>query len=172
MEVKTSLRLSAALLVPALLSLAACSADSGLDGAEIADQVQQAQEKETPDLEITDATCPDVEEPTKGSSVSCTLELAGVEAPYDVTFTKVGDDGAEFDIESTKAIILVSKVIGPLEQDAIDQGLEDVTADCGDAAVLVQDPDTTFTCTLTMGDRTQDVTLRITDLEGNVVVEG
>lgn len=165
-------RALAAALVPALLTLAACSSDSGYDGAKIADQVKQAQEKETPDLEITDASCPDVAEPAKGSSVSCTLKVAGVEAPYDVTFTSVSGDKAEFDIKSTQAIILVSKVVDYLESQATDQGLEGVTADCGEAAVIVQDPQTTFPCTLTMGEQTQDVTVRIKDLDGTVTVEG
>ncbi len=46
------------------LSLGACSAsvstgsDDGYDADKIAEQVQAAQEKVTPDLDVTDPTCP------------------------------------------------------------------------------------------------------------------
>ncbi|WP_028644581.1 hypothetical protein [Nocardioides sp. URHA0020] len=58
-----------------------------------------------------------------------------------------------------------------LQQQATDQGLTDVTADCGEQAVLVQDADTTFTCSLVQGEDTQEVTLRIKDLQGTVAIE-
>ena len=46
-----------------------------------------------------------------------------------------------------------------------------MTADCGDAAIIVQDPQTTFPCTLTNGDQTQDVSLLIKDLDGTVSID-
>ncbi|WP_036507847.1 DUF4333 domain-containing protein [Nocardioides sp. URHA0020] len=93
--------LGATLLVPALLALGACSGSvsvdtGGYDAADVAEQVQQAQEKATPDLDVTDATCPDDSKPKKGASIECTIKIEGVQAPYAVTFTTVTDDDVKF----------------------------------------------------------------------------
>jgi hypothetical protein len=167
--------LIAAAIAPTLFALGACSGSvsvgGGYDPADVADQVQKAQEKATPDLEVADASCPDDSKPKEGAAIECTITIAGVEAPYTVTFTTVTDDDVKFDIAPAQAIISTDKVVDYLVQEATDQGLADPTADCGEAAVLVQDPDTTFTCTLYVGEDAQDVTLRVKDLDGTVALE-
>ncbi|KQW53249.1 hypothetical protein ASC77_02850 [Nocardioides sp. Root1257] len=168
--------LTAAAIAPVLLALGACSGSvsvggGGYDPADVADQVQKAQQDVTPDLDVSDASCPDDSDPEKGASIECTVTIEGVEAPYTVTFTTVTDDDVKFDIAPAQAIISTDKVVDYLLQQATDQGLADAEADCGDDAVIVQDPDTTFGCTLLFGDDSQDVTLRVKDLDGTVSLE-
>lgn len=174
----TTLRraLTAAAIAPVLLALGACSGSvsvggGGYDPADVADQVQKAQQDVTPDLDVADASCPDDSDPEEGASIECTVTIEGVEAPYTVTFTTVTDDDVKFDIEPAQAIISTEKVVDYLVQQATDQGLTDAEADCGEDAVIVQDPDTTFGCTLLFGDGSQDVTLRVKDLDGTVSLE-
>jgi Domain of unknown function (DUF4333) len=164
--------LAAALLVPVLAGLGACSASvstgSGYDAGAVAKQVQKAQEEAAPDLDVTDATCPDDADVKKGATMECSVTIEGVKAPYAVTFTSVEDGDAKFDLAPAQAIVSVEKTVAAIQKQVDAQGLGDVDIDCGDAAVIVEDPKTSFTCTLTQGDQTQDVTVEIEDLDGNV----
>jgi hypothetical protein len=164
--------LAAAIVVPALLTFGACkaevSAGGGIDSSKIADQVKDAQQKATPDLDVTDETCDDVDDPAVGDTVDCSVTIDGVEAPYTATFTTVDDDGVKFDIEPTKAIVSVEKAVNGIEDEYVKQGYDGVEVDCGDAAIVVDDPGATFDCTATQGGRTQDVTVTIKDLDGNI----
>ncbi|GAW51124.1 MULTISPECIES: DUF4333 domain-containing protein [unclassified Nocardioides] len=170
-------RLRALALVPVLLALGACSAgvtagsDDGYDADEIAAEVQKAQEKVTPDLEVSDATCPEDADLEEGAVIDCSVSIAGVKAPYEVTVTSLEDGHAEFDLAPAKAIISVDAAVGFLEDQAEQQGLTGVTVECGDAAIIVQDPQTTFPCTLTNGDHVQDISLLIKDLDGTVSID-
>ena len=89
-----------------------------------------------------------------------------------MTFTKVTDDKVEFEIAPAESIIATDKVVAYLQEQAAEQGLDGVSVDCGDAPVLVQEPDTTFICTLAQDGQTQDVTMRVQDLEGTVSIDG
>ena len=174
--IKLSRALVAAAIAPTLLALGACSGSVSVGGggyhpADVADQVQKAQEGATPDLDVSDASCPDDSDPKKGASIDCTVTIEGIEAPYTVTFTTVTDDNVKFDIAPAQAIISTQKVIDYLVQEATDQGIEAAEADCGTDAIIVQDPDTTFVCTLSTGEETQDVTVRVKDLDGTVALE-
>jgi hypothetical protein len=164
--------LALALLVPVLAAFGACSANvsvgSGYDADAVAKQVQKAQEDATPDLDVSDSTCPDDADVKKGASIECSVTIEGVKAPYAVTFTSVEGDDAKFDIAPAQAIVSVEKTVAAIQDQVVAQGLTNVTIDCGDAAVIVQEPKTSFPCTLTHGDRTQDVTVEIEDLDGNV----
>ena len=166
-----------AALVPLLLAVGACSGsvsvgtDKNYDADKVAEQVQQAQQKVTPDLDVTDATCPDDVDLKKGTDFECTVSIAGVEAPYTVTITEVGDSSAHYDIAPAKAIISVDAAVGFLQDQADQQGLTGVTIECGDAEIIVQDPQTTFPCTLTNGGQVQDIVLLIKDLDGTVSID-
>jgi hypothetical protein len=166
--------LAAALLVPVLTGLGACSAsvsagsDSGYDADAVAKQLQKAQAEASPDYEVSDATCPADADPEEGDSIECTVSVAGVESPYTVTFTEVTSDGTKFDIIATHAIVSVEETVASIRAQLDKQGFTDVDVDCGDAAVVIQEPDTTFTCTLTEGTDTFDATVTIKDLEGNI----
>ena len=102
------------------------------DSDAVAAKVQKAQEKATPDLDVSDASCPDDSEPEEGASIECTVTIEGVDAPYTVTFTTVTDDDVKFDIAPAQAIISTDKVVEYLVQEATDQqGIEAPEADCG-----------------------------------------
>ncbi len=75
--------------------------------------------------------------------IDCSVTIAGVEAPYAVTVTSVEDGHAKFHIEPAKAIISVDAAVGFIQDQAEQQGLADVTVECGDEAIIVQDPKTT-----------------------------
>ena len=162
---------------PVPLPLAACSgsvsvgSDPQYDADKVAAEVQSAQEKVTPDLDVTDPTCPDDVDVKEGATFECTITIAGVEAPYTVTISDVGDTSAHFDIAPAKAIIYVDAAVGFLQDQADRAGSEGVTIECGDAAIIVQDPQTTFPCTLTNGGQVQDIALLIKDIDGTVSID-
>ena len=168
--------LAAAVLAPFLTALAACSASvstgSGYDPDDVAEQVQKAQADATPDLEVTDASCPEDSEPDKkGDTTECTVDIEGVEATYLVTFTEVSDDGVKFDIEPAEAIVSVAKTVELFKGEIEKQGFADPVVDCGDAAVVVQEVGSTFTCDLTAEGTTIEGTVTIEDVDGNVTIE-
>lgn len=166
--------LAAAFLVPVLTALGACSGSvstGGYDPDDVAEQVQEAQAKAIPDLEVTDASCPDDSEPEEGGTTECTVAIDGVEAAYTVTFTEVTDDNVNFDIEPTQAIVSVASTVEAYQAELEKQGFADVEVDCGDAGVVVQDPGTTFTCELTQDGSTFERTVTIDDLDGNITFE-
>lgn len=136
----------------------------------VAKEVQKVQVKATPDFDVSGGVCPEDAEMKKGTVIECTIEIEGTEAPYSVTFTEVGDDSAHFDILPAKAIISTATVVEFLQQNAVDQGLGKVEVDCGDA-ILVQDPESTFVCTMTRGDAAQDITMLIEDIDGKVSIQ-
>ncbi|MGB0099250.1 MAG: DUF4333 domain-containing protein [Nocardioides sp.] len=152
--------------------LTACSVSVGSGGGydpdDVAERVQEAQEEATPDLEVTDPSCPDDGEPAEGDAIECTVTIAGVEAPYTVTFTSVDDDGARFDIAPAQAIVSTEKAVAAIAAELDKQGVAGVEVDCGEAAVLVQEPATTFTCALTRGVRSSELTVTINDVDGNI----
>ena len=156
-------------LLPLLAALGACSSGAGYDGDAIAQKIHDEQVKKTPDLDVSDATCPEEAEPAKGEVVECTIEIEGVEAPYSITF-KSGDGGA-YTITPAKAIITTVPVVEALKKDAADQDLGEVEVDCGET-ILVQEVDSTFVCTMSQGQATQDVTMVVDDLDGTVSPQG
>lgn len=165
--------LAPSLLICLCVALTACSGEvsvggSGYDADDVAAEIQKAQEEKTPDLEVADASCPD-DEPEEGSTIECTISIDGVEAPYDVTFTSVDDDGAEFDIAPARAIISVTTTAQAIAAEFEEQGYPDVTVDCGEAGVVVDDPGGTFTCEVTdPAEGAITATVTIEDLQGNI----
>lgn len=166
--------LAAAAVVPVLAALGACSAevsvgsDKEYDAEAVAKMVKETQEEAAPDLEVGTASCPEDVELEEGVEFECTVSVEGTEAPYTVTIGEVGDTSAQYDMAPAQAIVRVDKAVGFIEDQAEAQGITGATADCGDQLVLVQEPQTTFDCTLTKGNRTQDVSLLIEDVNGTV----
>ncbi|MBZ5736940.1 hypothetical protein [Nocardioides mangrovi] len=169
--------LAAAVVVPALLALGACkaevSAGGGYDPDDLAAQVQAEQEKVTPDLDVTDPTCEDVDgNPSEGDTIDCSVSIDGVEAPYVVTLTAADDDGLKFHLEPAQAIVSTDKVESGLEDQFTQQGF-DVDVDCGGASVIVDDPGSVFLCTVAQDgvEQTKKVTVTIKDIDGNVGID-
>jgi hypothetical protein len=174
---RTRAALAAAIIVPVLSALSACSAsvsagsDDEYDAESVAQMVQDQQQKVTPDLDVADASCPEGVDLKVGEEFRCTVSVAGVEAPYTVTITEVGDTSAHYELAPAKAIIGVDAVIAFLRDQAQAQGLADAEIDCGPEKILVADPQTTFDCTLSTATADQVVTVLIEDLEGNVSLQ-
>lgn len=161
----------------ALVALAGCSGSvnvssgGGYDADKLSQQIVDAQQKVTPDLEVTDGSCPADEDLEEGATFECTISIAGVTAPYTTTVTSVEGDSANFSFDPAQAIISTAGAVGLLTSQLTEQGITDGTADCGEAAVIVQDPQTTFPCTISYSDGSvQDFELTINDIDGNVTV--
>lgn len=167
-------RTRAALATTSLLALAAlsaCSSEPTYDAEEIAAKVVAEQEKVTPDLEVADGTCEEDVPLEVDEVIGCTVSIAGVEAPYDVTVTSLEEERANYRIEPAKAVISVEAVKGALTAELEKQGVTGAEVDCGEDAIRVEDPGTTFTCTMSLGGRSREATITVQDLQGNIGYE-
>lgn len=156
-------------LVLVASTLAACGG-STIDDKSVAKQIVEAQKKVTPDLKVNKGKCPSDIEAKKGAKFKCTVNVAGVKAPYNVKVTSIKGDDVVFDFEPAKAIIGAEITQGFIEQQAAAQGFEGATADCGEDAVIVSDPKDTFKCTLSLGTDQTEVEILVKDIEGNIEI--
>lgn len=151
-------------------TLAACGA-STIDDKSVAKQIVDAQAKKAPDLKVDAGKCPSDIEAKKGAKFKCTVNVAGVKAPYNVTVTKIDGDDVLFDFEPAKPIISTAIAESYVTSQAEADGINGATVDCGDEEVIVQDAKTTFTCTLALGAEQQDVEIEIQDQEGTIAIK-
>ena len=162
--------MASVVLAFAATTLAACGAAT-IDDKSVAKQIVDAQAKEVPDLKVDAGKCPSDIEAKKGATFTCTVNVAGVKAPYDVTVTKIDGDDILFDFEPAKPIISTSIAEGYVSQQAEAEGINGATVDCGDEEVIVQEAKSTFTCTLALGSDQQDVEIEIQDKEGTIAIK-
>lgn len=168
----------AAALAGITLTLGACSSSTDSEGADraaylpksVAADVRAAQQKTAPDLKVDRASCPPKVELKKGTSFLCTVRVAGVSAPYRVSITSLSAAKASYHYKPAKAIVSVAVTQRFLRQQVEAQGFKGVTISCGKAAVVVQEPGTTFPCTLAMGGQTQTVNILIKNLGGTIAI--
>lgn len=161
----------ATLALTALATLTACSSEPTYDADQIADKVVSEQKKITPDLEVTDGTCEEDVPLEVDEVIGCTVDIDGVEARYDVTITAVEDDQARYSFEPAEAIISVQAVVDLIQGQLAKEDLHGVDVDCGDTAVRVEEPGSTFTCELSLDGQTQEATVTVNDASGNVRVD-
>ena len=158
-------------LVLVVVALGGCSAEvhiGGYDASKVAGQIKAAQEKTAPDMEVSRASCPkDPGKLEKGLTFECSVTIEGVQAPYTVKVTSVKDDTAHFHFEPAKAIISVDKA----QQFLAQQVDSSVRVTCPKGPVLVQEPGSTFACTLSKGAATQQVKILVKDTDGNISVQ-
>lgn len=168
------IRFLAVLAVACLSALGACSVEAGgvdYQPDELAGDVADAQREVSPDLEVENGTCPDeVDIEEKGDTFECTVLIEGIEAPYTVTVDAVTDDDVELLYEPAKAIVSTELAVQFLTEEAAAQGLEGAVAECGETLVVVQDPGTTFPCTLSIGADVQELEMMIDDLQGTISI--
>ncbi|GGO69429.1 hypothetical protein [Nocardioides deserti] len=162
---------SATLTLVALAAVAACSTEPTYDAGELAAKVVAEQEEVTPDLEVVEGSCEEDVPLEVDEVIGCTVLIDGVEAPYDVTVTALEDETARYEISPARAIISVQAVVDALQAELEGQGVSGVEVDCGADAVRVEDPDTSFTCGLSLGGQTREATVTVQDLQGNVRYE-
>ena len=102
--------LAAALVLGAALGLPACSSNS-YDAETVESYLKDSQEGKVRGLALGDAVCPEDVELTEGVTFRCTLEIAGVKAPYTVRLTNVDADKIRINLEPAKALIATAAVV-------------------------------------------------------------
>ena len=119
---------------------------------------------------IADADCPEVEDPTDGTTFECTATLDG--QPLTVVGTVTDAENGSVNVVFGDAVLDVAA----LETAAAEQLGTDITVECGDEAYLVQEVDAVFECDAAdAGGNTAVVAVTVNDVAGNVsfeVVEG
>ena len=161
-----------ALVVPILL-LAGCSGSvtvgGGPDMAELEEKLVEEQEKKSPDLAVGEATCPEEVDVEETETFECTVEIEGVEAPYEVTLTKDPDgESGEFHFEAAKPIIDVS-IVEDFIRSRLNEQSAGAEVSCGDAAVLVTEVGATFDCTVSDDERgSETVVMVVKNIEDDV----
>jgi hypothetical protein len=86
--------------------------------------------------------------------------------PYAVTIRQTDQPGGlRYDVRPAKAILQVSKVVEAIQRSA---SSPTSTVECGPERVRVVDVGGTFDCSLTEGENTRTVRVRVETVEGNV----
>ena len=169
-------------LVLALL-LAACGGtpkpaatpprDELVGTADVERLLVSTQKRQSPNLEVGAATCPDQVRLANGTAFTCTVLIEGTRAPYAVTLRDVdaAKTAGRFALAPAKPIIDVSRIVA-LIRTKLQPTARAATVRCGTAKVRVVEVGASIACTITLGDAVQKVTAEVQDLEGTVVVRG
>jgi hypothetical protein len=144
--------------------------------ADIEKRIVEVQRQAAPDLVVGAAVCPDTLS-AKTSKIpigtySCVVTISGVKAPYNVIVKEGGfQNSGIFQVAPSKAIVSVGKI-----QSFIQTSLDPVEAEkakisCGKAKVIVGDPGTLITCTLTVEADVQKLVFEIRNVNGLVALQ-
>lgn len=121
-------------------------------------------------VEVTDADCPEVENPEVGQTFECSAQVEGQDVRIEVTVTDA-EEGI-VDVESLDAILVVSVLESGIADDLTEQLGFDVTIECSDEDYLVAEVASVLTCEASDGaGETADVAVTVTDAAGNVSFE-
>jgi hypothetical protein len=121
-------------------------------------------------VEVTDADCPEVEDPEVGQTFECTAQVEGQDVRIGVTVTDA-EEGI-VDIESLDAILVMSVLESGIADDLTEQLGFDVTIECSDEDYLVAEVASVLTCEASDGaGETAAVDVTVTDAAGNVTFE-
>jgi hypothetical protein len=121
-------------------------------------------------VEVTDADCPEVEEPEVGQTFECTAQVEGQDVRIGVTVTDA-EEGI-VDIESLDAILVISVLESGIADDLTEQLGFDVTIECSDEDYLVAEVASVLTCEASDGSgETAQVAVTVDDAAGNVSFE-
>jgi hypothetical protein len=137
-----------------------------VDSKEVESVLLATQRRSSPDLPVGPASCPAGVPATDAAILECTVSVDGVPAPYAVTVRSTDQPGGlRYDVRPARAILQVSKVV-----DAIQRSSSSPTSsvECGPARVRVLDVVGTFDCSLSDGQNTRTVRVRVETVEGNV----
>jgi hypothetical protein len=167
-------------LVLALL-LAACGGtpkpattpprDELVGTADVERLLVSTQKRQSPNLEVGAATCPDQVRLANGTRFTCTVLIEDTRAPYAVTLRDVDAAKAtgRFALAPAKPIIDVSRIVA-LIRTKLQPTARAATVRCGRAKVRVVEVGASIACTITLGDAVQKVSAVVKDLKGTVVV--
>lgn len=163
---------------PTSTSTAGSATSAPEPGTTRADEIEQdlveGQRRNTPDLSVGAASCPDVVPDVPGSAFECTLQVEGVALPYTVTFvassSELGTGDSQYAFRQAKALVEVAKVAASIRSEVAGQGRDvtGVTVDCGAAKVHVLDVGQGFECTLSGAGPAQRVRVTVEDDAGRL----
>jgi hypothetical protein len=153
----------AALLLAGALAGCAGTADHTLDARGAARAIADNLANST-GLPVPKVTCPKGVQVKPGGTFDCTTVLDG--QPLTVRATLTDAKGA-FTVKPAAAIVIVAKAVDAIVTN-VEQTTAHATVDCGARAVLVKAPGQTFQCQATADGVTRDVTVTVTDVDGNV----
>lgn len=155
----------------AVLLVTACSSGNSYDAGKTEQYLKESQQGKVRGLPLGEATCPEDVELSEGVTFQCTLEIAGVAAPYKVRLTNVDADKVTINLEPAKALIGTAAVVDLVRSGLKPQYRDQAKITCGDKELLVTDPGTKIGCIVTVdGDQSQAV-VRVADKNGRVVLE-
>jgi hypothetical protein len=137
-----------------------------VDSKELESVLVATQRRSSPDLPVGPASCPAGVPATEAATLECTVSVDGVLVPYAVTIRQTDQPGGlRYDVRPAKAILQVSKVVEAIQRSA---SSPTSTVECGPERVRVVDVGGTFDCSLTEGENTRTVRVRVETVEGNV----
>ncbi len=136
-----------------------------VDSKELESVLVATQRRSSPDLPVGPASCPAGVPATDAATLECTVSVDGVPAPYAVTIRQTDQPGGlRYEVRPAKAILQVSKVVDAIERSASSPA----RVECGPTRVRVVDVGATFDCSLSEGQTTRTVRVRVETVEGNV----
>jgi hypothetical protein len=120
-------------------------------------------------LPLTNASCPEVKEPTTGTEFECTATLDG----QTLRIKAVVTDGKTVfvEAENADAIIPVTDLESTIADDFTEQLGTAITVSCGNTRVIVAAPGSQFECEASDGTDTVPVRVDVLDAQGNVSYE-
>lgn len=158
------------LVVGAASLITACSSSNSYDAGKIESYLKDSQEGKVRGLELGEASCPEDVELTEGVTFRCTLEIAGVKAPYTVKLTNVDADEVQINLEPAKALIATAVVADLVHKGLKEQYRDQATIDCGKDQLLVADVGTKIGCIVEIDGKRQQAIARVKDKDGTVVL--
>jgi len=164
-------------LIPASALVAACAllvsgcSSNAYDAETIEQYLKESQQGKVRGLPIGEARCPDDVELTEGVTFRCTLEIAGVAAPYRVRLTDVEADEVQVNVEPAKALIATAVVVDLVRSSLNDRFRDEADVSCGDEQMLVADPGTRIGCIVEVDGERRQAVARVASKDGRIVLE-
>jgi hypothetical protein len=130
------------------------------------------QQRKSPRLRVGAARCPEQVRLVDGERFTCTVEIEGAVAPYQVTLRQVDAAGGtgRFALRPAKPIIDVTRIVG-LIRGRLRPAARSATVRCGSAKVRVVEVGARIRCTVSLGGAARKVDAVVKDLDGTVVVK-
>lgn len=155
--------------IAAALLLSACSSNA-YDAGTTEKYLKNSQKGKVRGLPLGEATCPEDLELKEGMTFRCTLDIAGVAAPYTVRLTNVDADKVQINLEPAKALIATGAVVDLVRGGLKPQYQEQAKISCGDEQLIVADPGTKIGCIVEVDGEKRQAVARVEDKDGKVVL--
>ncbi|HET7489853.1 MAG TPA: hypothetical protein VFJ85_18135 [Acidimicrobiales bacterium] len=141
-------------------------------------QLLAIQKKQTPDLTVDNASCPNGQPVGDlGATVGCTVRADGVEIPYTVTVVAIGpaSEGGirSYQFRPARPVVIVTQLVATIREQSAAQlkvAPEALAVDCGPAKIQVLDIGGKIRCTLNDGTTTRTLEAVVTDENGSTKI--